>query len=108
MENFNTTIFSYFEYKSDCGGAPLRVPMEPLVGLMRHPHVVGSCADRDGQPPMIDTRHDTVGVLQCRLYSEITPSVAAFHGSGNLVLIGMSFIEGQIPPQIVSVSRAGT
>ena len=36
-------IFSYFEYSSSCGGAPLRVPMEPLVGVFRHPLVQG-CA----------------------------------------------------------------
>ena len=63
MENFNTTAFSYFEYKSSCGGAPLRVPIEPLVGLMRHPLVIGACAAEPGTPSMVETRHDAVGML---------------------------------------------
>lgn len=42
-------VFSYFEYKNSCGGKPLRVPTEPLVGLFRHPLALDECVPA-GQP----------------------------------------------------------
>ena len=61
LEHVSPAVFSFFEYSSSCGGEPLRVPMEPLVGLLRHPRVVPGCAALPGQPTMIDTRHDVPG-----------------------------------------------
>lgn len=54
----SSKIFSHFEYSNSCGGEPLRVPMEPLVGLFRHPFVSGCIHHR---PDMIDSRHDAPG-----------------------------------------------
>ena len=61
LDHMSPEIFSFFEYSSSCGGEALRVPMEPLVGLMRHPRVVEACAALPGQPTMIDTHHDIPG-----------------------------------------------
>lgn len=63
MSKFNTSIFSYFEYSNSCGDGPLRVPIEPLVGLMRHPFVTEDCTAGPGQNPMIKARHGIAGRL---------------------------------------------
>lgn len=63
MAKFNTSIFSYYEYSSSCGDRPLRVPIEPLVGLMRHPFVVQACTAGPGQNPIINARHGIAGGL---------------------------------------------
>ena len=52
-------VFSHFEYSSSCGGEPLRVPIEPLVGLFRHPLVVEGC-NPEGHSLMVDIRHDAI------------------------------------------------
>ena len=36
-------VFSFFEYSSQCSKRTLRLPMEPLVGMMRHPFVIPIC-----------------------------------------------------------------
>ena len=36
-------VFSFFEYSSQCSKRKLRVPMEPLVGMLRHPFVIPVC-----------------------------------------------------------------
>ena len=36
-------VFSFFEYSSKCSKRTLRLPMEPLVGMMRHPFVIPIC-----------------------------------------------------------------
>lgn len=61
MASFNTSIFSYYEYSNSCEREPLRVPIEPLVGLMRHPFVADACTARPGQKPMINARHGIAG-----------------------------------------------
>ena len=54
-------IFSFFEYSSSCVGPPLRIPMEPLVGLFRHPFVIRGC-NPVGHPLVVDARHDKPGM----------------------------------------------
>ena len=36
-------VFSHFRYSRRCDAATLRVPIEPLVGLLRHPFAVPGC-----------------------------------------------------------------
>lgn len=50
-------VFSHFEYSNSCGGEPLRVPIEPLVGLLRHPLVMRGC-NPEGHSLMAEVRHD--------------------------------------------------
>jgi hypothetical protein len=42
-------VFSFFEYSSQCSKRKLRLPMEPLVGMLRHPFVIPVC--RPEVPP---------------------------------------------------------
>lgn len=76
VQQANSTVFSHFEYSNSCGGEPLRVPIEPLVGLLRHPRVVQGCAALPGQPSMIDTRHDIDGEI-ARTHAPIHTSTHA-------------------------------
>lgn len=39
-------VFSFFEYSSQCSKRKLRLPMEPLVGMMRHPFVIPVCSPK--------------------------------------------------------------
>lgn len=36
-------LWSAFVYRHSCSGAVLRIPVEPLLGLMRHPLAVRAC-----------------------------------------------------------------
>ncbi len=52
-------VFSHFVYRDVCIGADVRVPIEPLVGHLRHPTVVSACALSD-RPEFISADHDVV------------------------------------------------
>ena len=47
-------VYSFFEYSSQCSKRTLKLPMEPLVGMMRHPFVIPIC-----RPKVLST------VLKC-------------------------------------------
>ena len=52
-------VFSFFEYRQQCGRRVLKLPIEPLVGLMRHPFAT-SCAP-PGHVAALDPRHSFEG-----------------------------------------------
>ena len=39
----DSRVFSHFRYRRRCDAATLRVAIEPLVGLLRHPFAVPGC-----------------------------------------------------------------
>jgi len=56
----NTSVWSQYMYRNTCGG-DVRQPIEPLVGLFRHPTSHGACG-RPDRPEFIDHQHDGGGV----------------------------------------------
>jgi hypothetical protein len=54
----NTKVFSQYHYRDSCSGEEVLLPMEPLVGLLRHP-TSGKYCRRPDRPEFIDLAHDT-------------------------------------------------
>ncbi len=59
-------VFSYFEYVDPCtpGSPKLHVPIEPLVGLMRHPFTPKPCLPSHVGPKMIMPENRTYLLVQ--------------------------------------------
>jgi len=55
-------VFSTYEYVDTCSGKQVNVPVEPLVGLLRHPWVVPGCRAA-GRAAQIDIRHSSSSQL---------------------------------------------
>ena len=52
-------VWSRFEYEDACSGKPTAVPIEPLVGLLRHPAAHPACRPGDGSLDWtLEERHD--------------------------------------------------
>lgn len=53
----NSSVWSQFVYSNSCNNDILRLPCEPLVGLLRHPTTNIDCK-RPDRPDLIDKVHD--------------------------------------------------
>jgi hypothetical protein len=57
-----TQVFSQYHYRNSCSHDEVRFPVEPLVGLLRHPTVHPDCA-RPEHPEYMDPAHNPAGVV---------------------------------------------
>mmetsp|Transcript_1406 Transcript_1406/g.4195 ORF Transcript_1406/g.4195 Transcript_1406/m.4195 type:complete len:381 (-) Transcript_1406:736-1878(-) len=74
----NNTVWSQFVYRNTCGGE-VRQPIEPLVGLLRHPTSHGAC-ERADRPEFIDHLHDGAthpGQIENKKYMVLQPLAAS-------------------------------
>mmetsp|Transcript_3909 Transcript_3909/g.11347 ORF Transcript_3909/g.11347 Transcript_3909/m.11347 type:complete len:385 (-) Transcript_3909:471-1625(-) len=70
----DTTVWSQYLYRNTCGGE-VRQPIEPLVGLFRHPTSHPACARAD-HPEYIDHQHNGGGggsVIENKGYMVLQP-----------------------------------
>ena len=49
-------VFSWFEYMNSCDGRKERIPIEPLVGALRHPFTIPACHPQVGIAVVLKTR----------------------------------------------------
>lgn len=52
-----TQVFSHFVSRDTCTGVEMRLPIEPLVGVLRHPTAASACRP-EGSTALLAPEHD--------------------------------------------------